>query len=72
MEIAYLDIASALDNPALAPLLTSNQPMSNIGDSFASWYTFLPVFYTLQMTPSEAYDGLIFVRSATPTTMLEE
>lgn len=71
LEIAYLDIRAALQSPDLAPLLTTRQPMSNIGDSFAGWQAYVSMFYTISIPPAEAYDALIFVRSATPTTMLD-
>lgn len=72
MDTAYLDIRSAQESAALKPLLTSKQPMSNIGDSFSAWSAYLPPAYTLQMVPAKAYDAIFFVRKATPTTMLEE
>lgn len=72
MDVAYLDIQSALENPTLQALLISKQPMSNIGDSFAGWQGYIEMFYTLQMVPADAYDAIIFVKKATPTTMLEE
>jgi len=32
----------------------------------------LPLFYSLQMVPAEAFDAMIFVRSAHPTTLLPQ
>jgi erythromycin esterase len=72
MDIAYLDIQTALENPALSKILTSNLWMSNIGDEFSGLYRFVKFFYALKMVPVEAYDAIIFVRSATPTTMLAD
>jgi erythromycin esterase len=72
MEVAYLDIQTGLENPIMQPLLTTPQPMSNIGDSFTAWHAYLSMLYTIKMVPSEAYDAIVFVRSATPTTMLSE
>jgi erythromycin esterase len=71
MDVAYLDIENALASESLSPLLTSAQPMSNIGDSFKGWYAYLPMLRTIKMVPVEAYDAIIFVREATPTTLLE-
>ncbi len=71
-EVAYLDIRPALASTVLKPLLTAKQPMSNIGDSFTGWYGNLAMFYTIQMVPADAYDAVLFVRKASPTTMLAE
>ena len=45
--------------------------MVNIGDDFRSWYKFLKMFYTIEMIPKEAYDGVIIVKEATPTNVIE-
>jgi erythromycin esterase len=71
LPVAYLDIQQASENAALKPLLTSPQPMSNIGDEFSALYRYVEGLYTLKMTPAKAYNALIFVRHATPTTMIE-
>jgi len=70
MDTAYLDIQSGLENPVLQPLLSKQQAMSNIGDSFSGWYAYLPQMYTIRMVPAKAYDAVFFVRSASPTHML--
>lgn len=70
-ETAYLDIRSALADDVMAPLLTAKQPMSNIGESFSSWQSLIKSFYTISMAPADAYDAIIFVRKATPFTLLE-
>jgi erythromycin esterase len=70
LTVAYLDIRRASENEILKPLLNSPQPMSNIGDEFSALYRYAAGFYTLKMTPAKAYDALIFVRHATPTTMI--
>lgn len=72
LDVAYLDIQPALQNDTMRSLLTGKQPMSNIGDSFTGWNAYLSMFYTIQMVPAEAYDAVIFVRAATPTTMLKD
>ncbi len=72
LDTAYLDIRSARSSPVLQTLLTTGQSMSNIGDSFSAWQRYIGMFYTLKMVPADAYDALIFVRQATPTTMLGE
>ena len=45
--------------------------MANIGDDFRSWYKLLKMFYTIEMIPNEAYDSIIIVKEATPTTVME-
>ncbi|NMC34802.1 MAG: erythromycin esterase family protein, partial [Veillonellaceae bacterium] len=72
MNRAYLEIQPALDIPAVKPLITTKQGMSNIGDSFSALHAYLPMLYTIQMVPADAYDAILFVRSAHPTTMLAE
>lgn len=71
MDTAYLEIQPALENDSIRPLITTKQAMSNIGDSFSATHAYLPMLYTLQMVPSEAYDAIRFLGSAHPTTMLE-
>ena len=72
METACLEMSSALESEALRPLVTRKQAVSAIGDSFSTWNAYLPLFYALQMVPAEAFDAMIFVRSAHPTTMLPQ
>ena len=69
--VAYLDIRQAMQaDPSVEKMLTTKLRMSNIGDEFNSLYRFSKAFSTLQMAPAEAYDAILFVREATPTTLL--
>jgi len=72
MDIAYVDIEQAMMRQTLEKQLNTSQPMSNIGDEFSGLYRFVKAFYTLKLVPAQAYDGIVFVREATPTTMLED
>lgn len=70
-EQGLLDISKADENPEYKELLASTIKMSNIGDEFCELYKLSPKYYTLNMVPSNAYDGIIFVKHATPTKMLD-
>lgn len=70
VDMAYLDIRRGMENSTLQSLLTTQQPMTNIGDDFNFLYQFIEPAYTIKMVPAKAYDGIIFVNKATPTTML--
>lgn len=70
IDIGFIDFDEVMNNHEYNELLTSKCKMSNIGDKFSKFYKISTKFYILKMVPSKAYDGLIFVRKATPTTML--
>nr|WP_232337018.1 erythromycin esterase family protein [Lysinibacillus timonensis] len=70
-NIFYIDFENASKSEELAEILTKKQRMMNIGDDFASWYKLTKSFYTIEMIPNEAYDGVIIVKEATPTSVLE-
>ncbi|MEG0470861.1 MAG: erythromycin esterase family protein [Solibacillus sp.] len=70
-NVFYVDFEKASASKELAAILSTEQKMGNIGDDFRSWYKFAKMFYTIKMTPNKAYDGLIIVKEATPTTVIE-
>ncbi|MGE7021310.1 erythromycin esterase family protein [Solibacillus cecembensis] len=70
-NVFYVDFEQASTSKELATILSTEQKMGNIGDDFRSWYKFAKMFYTIEMIPNEAYDGLIIVKEATPTTVIE-
>jgi len=72
LETGYMDVQSALKMDDIRPLVTSRHAMSNIGDSFGAWYAYFSPLFTIKMVPAEAYDAIIFVRNAHPTTMLPD
>lgn len=69
-HIFYVDFKKANESEGLDEIITSEQSMPNIGDDFRAWYKFIKFFYTIKMTPNEAYDGIIIVKKATPTSVL--
>ena len=70
-NIFYVDFEKASESKELLDIITREQKMANIGDDFRSWYKLLKMFYTIEMTPNKAYDGIIIVKEATPTTVME-
>ena len=67
----YVDFKKASESAELMDIIARKQKMSNIGDDFRAWYKFSKTFYTIEMTPNEAYDGVIIVKAATPTEVIE-
>ena len=67
----FVDFENASESDELSDIISSEQKMANIGDDFRMWYKFLKMFYTIEMTPNEAYDGIIIVKEATPTSVKE-
>ncbi|WP_208589663.1 erythromycin esterase family protein [Gracilibacillus suaedae] len=67
----YVDFEEASQSEALQSILSNEQQMANIGDQFSFWYKFASRFYTIKMTPIEAYDGIIIVKEAVPTEVKE-
>jgi erythromycin esterase len=70
-EVALLDIKTAAKDEQLNKVLSSKQKMGNVGDEFNGVTKFLSATYTINMVPANAYNAVIFVRNATPTTMLK-
>ena len=70
-NIFYVGFEKASESEELSDIITKEQRMANIGDDFRWWYKLLKMFYTIEMTPKEAYDGVIIVKEATPTTVIE-
>lgn len=70
-NIFYVDFERASESGDLEEIVSKEQKMANIGDDFRMWYKFLKMFYTIEMTPNEAYDGIIIVKEATPTSVKE-
>lgn len=70
-NIFYVDFEKASESKKLGAILSSEQKMANIGDDFRPWYKVAKMFYTIKMIPKESYDGLIIVKEATPTTVIQ-
>lgn len=70
-NVFYIDFEKASKSEELLGIISKEQKMANIGDDFRWWYKTLKMFYTIEMTPNEAYDSLIIVKAATPTNIIE-
>ena len=70
-NIIYVDFEKVSKSDELLDIISSEQKMANIGDDFRWWYKTSKMFYTIEMTPNEAYDSIIIVKVATPTTIIE-
>ena len=70
-NVFYVDFNKAGKLAPLSQIIANEQRMANIGDDFRSWYKLSKNFYTIKMVPEEAYDGIIIVKEATATTVIE-
>lgn len=70
-NVFYVDFEKASKSDRLLDIVSKEQRMSNIGDDFRAWYKFFKKFYTIEMMPNEAYNGIIIVKKATPTNVIE-
>ncbi|MFC4402208.1 erythromycin esterase family protein [Gracilibacillus xinjiangensis] len=70
-SIFYVNFEKATESEELSSIIATKHKMANIGDDFRSWYKFVKSFYTIEMTPEEAYDGIIIVKNATPTKVID-
>ncbi len=68
----FMDFKKAKTNPDLKKIIEEKQPMGNVGAEFNSWQKIFKKFYTLNMVPSKAYDGIIVVKKATATEKLKD
>lgn len=65
----FLNTDAAAENADLTAYLQAAQPISMIGDAFASGYEKALAAYTLNLVPQQAFNALIFIEEATPSTM---
>lgn len=70
-NIFYVDFEKANESKELLDIIKSKQKMVNVGDDFGSWQKLLKMFYTIEMTPNKAYDGVIILKEATPTDVID-
>lgn len=73
MEIKelYLNMDAVNAESHLGQYFNKKQSMSSIGDMFADYFSKSQKFYTQKIAPSKAYNGIIFLDTLTPSTMLE-
>ncbi|SDN91808.1 erythromycin esterase family protein [Bacillus sp. OK048] len=70
-NIFYVDFEKARESKELLDIIQSEQKMVNVGDDFRSWQKLLKMFYTIEMIPNKAYDGIIIFKEATPTYVID-
>jgi erythromycin esterase len=70
-NIFYVDFEKASESKELLDIIRSEQKMVNVGDDFRSWQKLLKMFYTIEMIPNQAYDGIIILKEATPTEVID-
>jgi erythromycin esterase len=70
-NISYLDMTEAQKDSSLKELVNKSQSMMNIGNEFDSWKKISSFFYTIKMTPAQAYDGLIILKKAEPSVRID-
>ena len=68
---AFLDFSKASENEELKKMIETKQAMGNIGDQFENYYKISKGFYSLNIVPKEAYDGIIVVKKCTPINLLK-
>ena len=67
-RVGYLEVADVTGPDA--DLLRSRVTMVSVGFPFAAWQAWIPFLHTVDVTPTEAWDALIYVGDAAPTTRL--
>lgn len=70
-DIFYVDFEKASRSKELLDIIKSEQKMVNVGDDFRSWQKLVKMFYTIEMVPNKAYDGIIILKEATPTDVID-
>lgn len=70
-NIFYVDFEKASESKELLDIIKSKQKVVNVGDDFRSWQKLLKMFYTIEMIPNKAYDGIIILKEATPTDVID-
>ncbi|MGB5823387.1 MAG: erythromycin esterase family protein [Proteocatella sp.] len=63
----FMDFEAAKADAGLKSVIENSQAMGNVGAQFSDWQTLSKKFYTINMIPGKAYDGIIVVKEATPT-----
>lgn len=66
-NVFYVDVAAAKENAELSEILDSPLRMVSIGNEFSGWQKLLKSFYTTEGVLSDNYDGIIILKTVTPT-----
>lgn len=45
--------------------------MLSVGEAFSGLQTYMPSSYTVSMMPDKAYDGMIILKTASPTARIQ-
>lgn len=69
-NILFMDFKKASKDTQISNILKSKQSMASIGAVFEKLYKMSKTFYTVNVVPEEAYDSIIVVKKATPSTYL--
>jgi erythromycin esterase len=67
----FLDLDAAAHDNTLFSYLERPQSMSSIGEYFSDIHSLSEKGYTQRLSPLKSYNALIYVRAASPSTMLE-
>lgn len=70
-NIYFMDFVKAQENTELKQILNRKIEMTNIGAQFDDWQKVSSAFYTLKMVPSQAYDGMIVLKTANPSSRID-
>lgn len=71
IDSLYLDMGGIESGSNLEQYFNEKQPMSSIGDMFADYFSKNRGLYTQEIAPSQAYNGIVFIDTLTPSTMIE-
>lgn len=66
-NIYYLDFAKVSQDESWQEALGKEQRMTALNVDFSNMKRFVKLFYTLTVTPSKAYDGIIVLKNTEPT-----
>ena len=69
-NLYYVDFSKVKEDSNWIKILNTKQDMIMLNAEFASWQKLSKKFYTLTITPIKAYDGVLVVKSATPSHKL--
>lgn len=67
----YLDMTKLDAASELGKIVSSPQKMLCVGAEFNGWQKLLKNFYTLEMVPNQAYDGVIVLKEDVPPHRME-
>ncbi|MEL4359040.1 MULTISPECIES: hypothetical protein [unclassified Luteococcus] len=65
-RVGYLETAQA--NPENRAVLDRALPMASAGSPFNQLQRWLPFFHEVKVTPSQAWDALVYVNDSHPVT----